>query len=109
FFDNHDFFDYRERCQLAGIHIPIIAGIMPVTSLSSMKRMAELAAGARYPAKLIKALDRANAIPEAVERAGIHYAAQQCAELLDNSIAGIHFYTLNKSYATRQIYASLGL
>jgi methylenetetrahydrofolate reductase (NADPH) len=109
FFDNHDFFDYRERCQLAGIHIPIIAGIMPVTSLSSMKRMAELAAGARYPAKLIKALDRANAIPEAVERAGIDYAAQQCAELLDNSIAGIHFYTLNKSYATRQIYASLGL
>jgi methylenetetrahydrofolate reductase (NADPH) len=109
FFDNHDFFDYRDRCQLAGIHIPMIAGIMPVTSLSSMKRMAELAAGARYPAKLIKALDRANSNPEAVERAGIHYAAQQCAELLDHSIAGIHFYTLNKSHATRQIYASLGL
>jgi methylenetetrahydrofolate reductase (NADPH) len=109
FFDNHDFFDYRDRCQLAGINTPIIAGIMPVTSLSSMKRMAELAAGARYPAKLIKALDRANSNPEAVERAGIHYAAQQCAELLDHSIAGIHFYTLNKSHATRQIYASLGL
>lgn len=109
FFDNHDFFDYRERCQLAGINIPIIAGIMPVTSLSSMKRMAELAAGARYPAKLLKALDRANSVPEAVERAGIHYAAQQCAELLDHSVAGIHFYTLNKSHATRQIYASLGL
>ncbi|MES2981362.1 MAG: methylenetetrahydrofolate reductase [NAD(P)H] [Verrucomicrobiota bacterium] len=109
FFDNHDFFDYRDRCQLAGIHTPIIAGIMPVTSLSSMKRMAELAAGARYPAKLIKALDRGNSNPEAVERAGIHYAAQQCAELLDHSIAGIHFYTLNKSHATRQIYASLGL
>ena len=109
FFDNHDFFDYRDRCQLAGIHIPIIAGIMPVTSLSSMKRMAELAAGARYPAKLIKALDRANSNPEAVERAGIHYAAQQCAELLDRSIAGIHLYTLNKSHTTRQIYASLGL
>lgn len=109
FFDNHDFFDYRDRCQLADINIPIIAGIMPVTSLSSMKRMAELAAGARYPAKLIKALDRAKSNPEAVERAGIHYAAQQCAELLDHSIAGIHFYTLNKSHATRQIYASLGL
>jgi len=109
FFDNHDFFDYRERCQLADINIPIIAGIMPVTSLSSMKRMAELAAGARYPAKLIKALNRANLNPEAVERAGIHYAAQQCAELLDNSVAGIHFYTLNKSHATQQIYSSLGL
>jgi methylenetetrahydrofolate reductase (NADPH) len=74
-----------------------------------MKRMAELAAGARYPAKLIKALDRAKSSPEAVERAGIHYAAQQSAELLDNSVTGIHFYTLNKSHATRQIYSSLGL
>lgn len=109
FFDNHDFFDYRDRCELAGINIPIIAGIMPVTSTAGMKRMAELAAGARYPAKLIKALDRASSSPEAVERAGIHYAAQQCAELLDNSVSGIHFYTLNKSHATRQIYASLGL
>jgi methylenetetrahydrofolate reductase (NADPH) len=111
FFDNHDFLDFRDRCSLAGIDVPIIAGIMPVTSLSSMRRMAELAAGARYPAKLLKTLDRAAAKndPEAVERAGIHYAAQQSAELLDNDVAGIHFYTLNKSHATRQIYASLGL
>jgi methylenetetrahydrofolate reductase (NADPH) len=111
FFDNHDFLDFRDRCSLAGIAVPIIAGIMPVTSLSSMKRMAELAAGARYPAKLLKTLDRAAAKndPDAVERAGIHYAAQQCAELLDSAAAGIHFYTLNKSHATRQIYASLGL
>lgn len=111
FFDNHDFFDFRDRCALAGIEIPIIAGIMPVTSTSGMKRMAELAAGARYPAKLIKSLNRAASKndPDAVERAGIHYAAQQCAELLDGSVAGIHFYTLNKSHATRQIYASLGL
>ncbi len=111
FFDNHDFFDYRERCELIGIDIPIIAGIMPVTSLASMKRMAELAAGARYPAKLLKTLNRAasNEDPSSVERAGIHYAAQQCAELLDKGVAGIHFYTLNKSHATRQIYSSLGL
>jgi methylenetetrahydrofolate reductase (NADPH) len=111
FFDNHDFLDFRDRCALAGITAPIIAGIMPVTSLGSMKRMAELAAGARYPAKLIKTLERAATKndPDAVERAGIHYAAQQCAELLDASVAGIHFYTLNKSHATRQIYASLGL
>jgi len=111
FFDNHDFFDYRDRCDIAGIHVPIIAGLMPVTSLAGMKRMAELAAGARYPAKLLKTLNRAaeKNDPDAVERAGIHYAAQQCAELLDNGIAGIHFYTLNKSHCTRQIYASLGL
>lgn len=109
FFDNNDFFDYRERCQLEGINIPIIAGIMPVTSLQGMKRMAELAEGARYPAKLIRALQRAGGDAEAVENVGIHYAAQQCLELLDADVAGIHFYTLNKSRATQQIYASLGL
>ncbi len=109
FFDNHDFLDFRDRCELAGIHVPIIAGVMPVTSLSGMKRMAELAAGARYPAKLMRALERAKSSPEAVERVGIHYAAEQCAGLLNAGVDGIHFYTLNKSHATRQIYNSLGL
>lgn len=109
FFDNHDFLDFRDRCELAGIRVPIIAGIMPVTSLPSMKRMAELAAGARFPAKLLRALERANGVPAAVERVGIHYAAAQCAGLLDHGVSGIHFYTLNKSHATREIYASLGL
>ncbi len=109
FFDNHDLLDFRDRCELAGIHVPIIAGVMPVTSLQGMKRMAELAAGARYPAKLIRALNRANGSPEAVERVGIHYAAEQCAGLLDEGIEGIHLYTLNKSRATLEIFHSLGL
>jgi len=109
FFDNHDFFDFRDRCDLAGIQVPIIAGVMPVTSLQGMKRMAELAAGARYPAKLVRALGRANGSPAAVERVGIHYAAEQCAGLLDEGVDGIHLYTLNKSHATREIYHSLGL
>jgi methylenetetrahydrofolate reductase (NADPH) len=109
FFDNHDFLDYRERCDLEGIKVPIIAGIMPVTSLSGMSRMAELAEGARYPAKLIRALHRAQGDAEAVENVGIHYAAQQSLELMDANVAGIHFYTLNKSKAIQQIYANLGL
>ena len=109
FFDNHDFYDYRERCELDGINIPIIAGIMPVTSVTGMRRMSELAEGARYPAKLIKALNRAQNDKEAIERVGIHYASQQCLDLLDNNVAGIHLYTLNKSRATRDIYANLGL
>jgi methylenetetrahydrofolate reductase (NADPH) len=109
FFDNHDFLDFRDRCRIADIDVPIIAGIMPVTSLQGMKRMAELAAGARYPAKLIRFLNRASSSPESVERAGIHYAAEQCASLLNEGIDGIHFYTLNKSHATRQIFNSLGL
>lgn len=109
FFDNHDFLDFRDRCRLEGITVPIIAGVMPVSSLQGMKRMAELAAGARYPAKLIRALNRANSSPEAVERVGIHYAAEQCAGLLNEGVDGIHFYTLNKSKATREIFHSLGL
>ncbi len=109
FFDNHDFYDFRERCRLIGIDVPIIAGIMPITSTKGMSRMAELAAGAHFPAKLLRALDRAGDDPEAVERVGIHYATEQCRDLLDHDVDGIHFYTLNKSDATRQIYASLGL
>lgn len=109
FFDNHDFLDFRDRCQLAGITVPILAGIMPVQSIASMRRMAELAAGARFSAKLLRALARAQDDAVAVEKVGIHYAAQQCAELLDHDVAGIHFYTLNKSKATREIYQSLGM
>jgi methylenetetrahydrofolate reductase (NADPH) len=108
FFDNHDFFDFRERCELVGINVPILAGIMPVLSLGGMKRMAGLM-GARIPAKLLRALGRAAGDAEAVKRVGIHWATEQCRDLLDNQVRGIHFYTLNKSDATRQIYQSLGL
>ena len=109
FFDNHDFYDFRERCDLAGIHVPIIAGIMPITTTTGMRRMADLAAGSRFPARLLKALDRAGNNPESIRRVGLHYATEQCADLLNHKIAGIHFYTLNQSSATREIYANLGL
>lgn len=109
FFDNHDFFDFRDRCRLAGIDIPIIAGLMPITSAAGMRRMAELAAGARYPAKLLRAIQRCGGDEEAVRRVGVHYATEQCRDLLENGVDGIHFYTLNKSQATREIYASLGI
>lgn len=109
FFHNDDFHDFRDRCELAGIRVPIIAGIMPVNSIKGMERMAELAAGARFPAKLLRALARAGEDPAAVERVGIHYATEQCSDLLAHDVAGIHFYTLNKSHATREIYANLGI
>ncbi len=108
FFDNHDFYDFRDRCALAGISVPVIAGIMPVTSLSSMKRMAELAGGARFPARLLKALQRGGDSPEAIRQVGLHYATEQCADLLDQGVAGIHFYTLNQSTATQEICQRLG-
>jgi methylenetetrahydrofolate reductase (NADPH) len=109
FFCNDDFYDFRERCEWAGIHVPIIAGIMPVTSKSGMIRMAELALGARFPARLLRAIDRCGDDPEAVAKVGIHWATEQCRDLLDNNVRGIHFYTLNRSDATRQIYENLGV
>lgn len=109
FFDNRDFLDFRDRCELAGIRIPIIAGIMPITSTGGMRRMAELAAGARFPAKLLRALARCQDDPQSVARVGIHYASEQCHDLLEHKVSGIHFYTLNKSDATKQIFESLGL
>ena len=109
FFDNHDFFDFRDRCELAGINIPIIAGIMPVTSISGMQRMADLAAGSRFPAKLLKSIDRCNLDSDAVERVGIQYATEQCSDLLNNGVDGIHFYTLNKSKSTRGVFEALGI
>ena len=109
FFDNHCFLDYRERCLLAGIKVPVLAGIMPVTSLSGMNRMAELSGGTCFPARLLKALKRAGGKAEAIQEVGIQYASSQCAELLDAGVDRIHFYTLNQSRATRQIYRNLGL
>ncbi|MGP1272685.1 MAG: methylenetetrahydrofolate reductase [NAD(P)H] [Phycisphaerales bacterium] len=109
FFDNHDFYDFVERCRLAGITVPIIAGIMPVTSKGGMLRMAELALGARFPAGLLRAIDRTDGSNDAVARVGVHWATEQCRDLLDNGVDGIHFYTLNKSRATRDIFASLGV
>jgi len=109
FFKNDDFYDFRERCELAGIRVPILAGIMPVTSREGMTRMAELALGARFPARLQRAIDRAGDDPEAVARVGVHWATEQCRDLIDNNVRGIHFYTLNRSDATRRIYESLGV
>jgi methylenetetrahydrofolate reductase (NADH) len=109
FFDNRDFYDFRERCTLADIHVPIIAGIMPITSVSGLKRIAELAGGARFPARLLRALQRCENDPEMVRRVGVHFALEQCHDLLDNNVAGIHFYTLNRSDATRVIFDSLGI
>jgi len=107
FFDNRDFYDFRERCELAGIRVPILAGIMPVSTRQGMERMAELALGARIPARLLRAVARAEE-EKAVERVGLHWATEQVFDLYDNQVAGVHFYTLNRSRATLKIYETLG-
>lgn len=108
FFENRDFYDFCERCDIAGIKVPIVAGIMPLVTKAGMIRMAELAAGARFPASLIKGALRADS-DEYVEKFGIHWATEQVRDLVDNNVRGIHFYTLNKSLQTLKIYESLGL
>lgn len=108
FFDNRDFYDFVERCELAGIRVPIVAGIMPIQSISGVKRMAGLS-GARLPAPLLRALTRAGEDAQAVASVGAHWATEQCRDLLDRRVHGLHFYTLNKSAATRRIYESLGI
>ena len=108
FFDNRAFFDFRDRCRLMDINVPIIAGIMPVTSISSMNRMADLSAGTNFPARLLKAMLRAGGDKNSIERIGINYASYQCSEQLHNEVDGIHFYTLNRSKAPLEIYHNLG-
>ena len=108
FFDNRDFYDFAERCAIAGINIPIIAGIMPITGRSNMARMAELSPRARFPSGLLSTLGRTET-DEQVERAGTHWAAEQVRDLLDNRVSGIHLYTLNHSTAALRIGESLGL
>jgi methylenetetrahydrofolate reductase (NADPH) len=109
FFDNRDFYDFRDRCGLAGITVPIIAGIMPVTSGPGMARMAELALGTRFPAPLVRSVNRAQGDADGIRRVGIHWATEQCRDLLDHHVRGIHFYTLNRSTATREVFLNLGV
>ncbi|MFW6260147.1 MAG: methylenetetrahydrofolate reductase [NAD(P)H] [Spirochaetota bacterium] len=107
FFDNRDFYDFRERCAIAGIDVPIIAGIMPVTSRSNFDRLPSLALGSRYPAALIRRITSYEADDD-IERAGVDWAAEQCADLLANGVRGIHFYTLNRLRPIREVWRAVG-
>lgn len=108
FFDNNAFYDFCERCEISGIKIPIIAGIMPIASKKGLERMAELSLGTKFPAKLLRMLSRVEN-DSAVENVGTHWATEQVNDLIDNKVDGIHFYTLNRSKATIQIYETLGI
>lgn len=108
FFDNRDLYDFKERCVLAGIDVPVIAGIMPVQTLSGMKRMADLSPGTRFPAGLLRGIGSA-ANDDGVAHFGIGWATSQVRELIQHDVKGVHFYTLNNSAATLEIYHSLGM
>lgn len=107
FFDNRDYFDFCDRCEIAGITIPIVAGILPITTKHGMIRMAELAGGARLPADLLRAVFN-SADDDEVEHHGVAWASRQVRELVDAGIPGIHFYTLNSAKATSKLIENLG-
>lgn len=106
FFDNIDYFDHVHRARALGIDVPIVPGIMPITNVGQVKRFTSMC-GARIPRGLLKRLDGVAHDPEAVARVGVEHATAQCRGLLEGGAPGVHFYTLNKSPATREIFANL--
>ena len=107
FFDNADFYRFRDQARAMGINVPIVAGIMPILNVGQIKRFVSMC-GSKIPHPLLTKLERLEADPDAVHQAGVDYAIQQCQDLLANGCEGIHFYTLNKSKATVQICKALG-
>ncbi len=106
FFDNSRYFDFVLRARDAGIHVPIIPGIMPISNVTQIKRFSQMC-GATIPPELMTDLEKVEGNGEAVTRMGIRYATTQCEELLTGGAPGIHFYTLNKSLATQTILSEL--
>ncbi|WP_457638576.1 methylenetetrahydrofolate reductase [NAD(P)H] [Persephonella sp.] len=106
FFDNRYFYHFMELVEKAGIKIPVIPGIMPVTNFKQIKKFADMC-GATIPKQLIEKLQPVADRPEEVEKIGIEFAVKQCEDLLKNGVKGLHFYTLNKSRATIKIYEAV--
>jgi methylenetetrahydrofolate reductase (NADPH) len=108
FFDNEAYFRFVDAARFAGIEVPILPGIMPITNVAQIKRITGTC-GATIPAALLEQLEARADDPESVAELGVAYATLQCAELLARGAPGIHFYTLNRSPATRAILSALKL
>jgi len=108
FFDNDLYFDFVREARAVGIEVPILAGIMPITNVKQITTITGMC-GASIPGGLRAELDRRADDPDAVLQFGVAYATEQCADLLRRGAPGIHFYTLNRSPATRAILSSLRL
>lgn len=107
FFDNKCFYEFVEKARIAGVNVPIEAGIMPVTSKSQIERMVTMC-GASLPQKFVKTMQRFENNPEALRDAGIAYAIDQIVELISSGVEGIHLYTMNNPYVARKISEAVG-
>jgi len=105
FFDNRFFYDFTERAEKAGISIPIIPGIMPVTDIEKIKRFSQMS-GATLPPSLIERMEKATSADEA-QRIGVDFATRQCQDLWQNGVRYFHFYTLNRSQTVTEIVRNL--
>ncbi len=108
FFNNKDYFEFRDYLTALGVRVPLVPGIMPVLNAGQIKRIVSLCA-ADLPASMVSELDKRGDNDEAVLQYGIDYATRQCEELLREGAPGLHFYTLNKARSTREIMANLTL
>lgn len=108
FFDNADFYRWRDKVLSMGIEVPIVAGIMPILSVGQIKRFVGMC-GAKIPHALLVKLESLESDPLSVHAAGVEHAISQCEDLLANGVAGVHFYTLNRSKATVLITQELKL
>lgn len=108
FFDADDYFRLRDLADAHGCTMPIIPGIMPVTNVRQIERFAQLS-GAAMPADLVARLRAVEDDPAEVRKIGVETATELCARLLDGGAPGLHFYTLNRSTATLEIYSALGV
>ena len=108
FFDNRDYFEFRDYLTSLGVKVPLVPGIIPILSAGQIKRFVALC-GAALPEALVSELDRRGADDQAVAQYGIEYATLQCEELLREGVPGLHFYTLNKAQSTTAIVRNLGL
>lgn len=106
FFDNNAFYRFLERAQIAGINVPIEAGIMPVVNKNQIERMVSMC-GASLPAKFTKVMQKYENNPEALRDAGIAYAIEQIVDLLANNVDGIHLYTMNNAYVAEKISSAV--
>lgn len=106
FFDNNYFYSFLEKARIAGISVPIQAGIMPVVNKAQIERMVTLC-GASLPPKFTKMLQRFEHSPEALRDAGIAYAVDQIVDLISQGVDGIHLYTMNNAYIAKKIMNSI--
>jgi methylenetetrahydrofolate reductase (NADPH) len=107
FFDNTKYFSFMDRVRAAGIEVPVVPGIMPIISLSGIRRMTSMT-GCAMPAELLAELDELGEDDEVgIQELGVRWATLQCRELLENGAPGIHFYCLNQSSASRKIHHNL--